>query len=140
MEGGMNVYLYFNGNCREVFEFYRSVFGGEFMSLQTFADGPPDMDIPDAYMDAIMHVSLPLGNSMLMGSDSAPGSEVVAGNNFSVVVPAESRDQCDTLFAALSKDGEVTMALQETFWGSYFGSCVDRYGINWMFNLDLSGE
>ena len=66
----LNVYLFFDGNCREVFEFYRSVFGGEFAMIQTFGDGPPDMNVPDAEKDRIMHVSLPVGSTVLMGSDS----------------------------------------------------------------------
>lgn len=136
----MNIYLYFNGNCREVFEFYRSVFGGEFEAIQTFGDGPADMGIPEDAKSQIMHVSLPVGDAMLMGSDAMPGRNVTSGNNFSVVVPATSRGECDRLFAGLSAGGEVTMELQETFWGSYFGSCKDLYGVNWMFNLDLSSE
>ena len=136
----MNIYLTFEDNCREVFEFYRSVFGGEFEALQTFADAPSDMPVPDEAKSRLMHITLPLGEDRLMGSDSMPGAStpLLIGNNFSIVVPASSRAQCDKYFSALSGDGEITMPLQETFWGSYFGRCRDRYQINWMFNFDLN--
>ena len=93
----LNTYLTFNDNCREVFEFYRSVFGGEFDSIVTFREGPPDMGIAEAEQDRIMHVSLPIGSSVLMGSDScsAFGPPPVAGNNFSISFSAESRSDAD---------------------------------------------
>jgi len=86
-----------------------------------------------------MHVSLPVGASTLMGSDTAQGfgGPIVVGNNFSISIVGESKGQCDALFAKLSDGGEVKMPLQETFWGAYFGSCRDRFGINWMFNCAL---
>lgn len=138
----MNIYLDFDGNCLEVFNFYRNVFGGEFAAYQTFGDGPPDMGVPEDGKDRVMHVSLPLGDAMLMGSDTFPGSPTPlnVGNNFSIVVPAASRAQCDEYFAALSDNGEILMPMEETFWGSYFGRCRDQYGITWMFNYDLSQE
>ena len=97
------------------------------------------MGVPEQGKSRIMHVSLPLGEALLMGSDTFPGSPepLVVGTNFSIALPAEDRAQCDEWFAKLSAGGEVTMELQETFWGSYFGSCRDRYAVNWMFNLDL---
>ena len=138
----LSTYLTFDGNCREVFEFYRSVFGGEFTSFQTFADAPPDMPVPESEKDRVMHVSLPIGSSVLMGSDSASGfgPPVVVGNNFSIAVDVESRERCDELFAALSAGGSVLMPLQETFWGAYFGLWTDKFGINWMVNYTLPTE
>ncbi len=136
----MDVYLNFDGNCREVFEFYQSVFGGEFTAVQTFADGPADLDVPEDAKTRIMHMSLPLGDNMLMGSDTMPGTPLVAGNNFSIAITAASREQCDRQFAALSDGGEVMMDLQETFWGDYFGNCRDRYGISWMFSFALQEQ
>lgn len=134
----LNTYLTFNDNCREVFEFYRSVFGGDFSELQTFGDGPPDMGVPDEAKQRIMHVSLPVGESVLMGSDSNPafGSGPVAGNNFSISYSPPSRDDADQKFAALSAGGEVSMPMAEMFWGSYFGSCVDQFGISWQINWE----
>ena len=138
----LNTYLTFDGNCREVFEFYRSVFGGEFSVLQTFADGPPEMPVADADKSRVMHVSLPVGESVLMGSDKpgASGPSLVVGNNFSVSIEGRSREHCDEVFAKLSKGGSVQMPLQETFWGAYFGQCTDRFGISWMLNYTLPKE
>ena len=132
----MNIYLNFTGNCREVFEFYRSVFGGEFEVLQTFADAPPEAGMPAEIADQIMHVSLPMPDGVLMGSDVPAPDELRPGNNFAISLSASSRAEADRLFAALSADGSVEMALQETFWGSYFGSCRDQFDINWMISHD----
>ncbi len=137
----LSTYLTFDGNCREAFDFYRSVFGGEFQSFQTFADAPPDsgMRVPEADKGRVMHVSLPIGSSVLMGSDSAPGfgPPVVVGNNFSITIEGESREEVDRVFAALSAGGKVLMPLQETFWGAYYALWTDKFGINWMANYTL---
>ena len=138
----LSTYLTFDGNCREAFEFYRSVFGGEFTSFQTFADAPPDMPVPEAEKDRVMHVSLPIGSSVLMGSDRASGfgPPLVVGNNFSITLEGKSKAHCDEVFAALSLGGSVLMPLQETFWGAYYGLWTDRFGINWMANYTLPTE
>ena len=130
-------YLRFNGECREAFEFYRSVFGGEF-ELMTFGDGPDDMPVPEGERDLVMHVSYPIGSSVLMGSDTPSWSPepTQPGNNFSISCMPESRDETDELFAKISEGGVVTMPLEEMFWGSYFGACTDKFGINWQFNHD----
>ena len=135
----LSTYLTFDGNCREAFEFYRSVFGGEFASLQTFADGPADMRVAEAEKNRVMHVSLPVGSSVLMGSDRATGfgPPLVVGNNFSIAIEGRSREHCDEVFAKLSDGGSVTMPLQETFWGAYYGLWTDKLGINWMVNYTL---
>lgn len=136
----LNIYLSFEGNCAEVFDYYKSIFGGEFVVKQTFGDGPPDMGVEDADKDKIMHVSLPVGESVLMGSDTAGGfgGAVTQGNNFSISYLAATTDEADRVFPLLSDGGDVKMALQETFWGSYFGMCTDKFGINWMINVDLN--
>lgn len=137
----LNTYLTFDGNCREAFEFYRSVFGGEFGTFQTFGDGPPDMPVSDEERQRVMHVSLPIGSRVLMGSDSSSfGPPLATGNNFSLSIELESREQCDELFAKLSAGGSVVMPLQEMFWGAYFGQCTDRFGINWMVDYTLPKE
>ena len=135
----LNTYLTFETQCREAFEFYRSVFGGEFLFVQTFGDGPPDLQVPDNERDRIMHVSLPVGSSVLMGSDRTTASEppLVAGNNFSIAIEGRSREHCDEVFARLSEGGSVQMPLQETFWGAYYGLWTDRFGISWMVNYTL---
>lgn len=137
----LSTYLTFDGNCHEAFEYYRSVFGGDFASFQTFGDGPPDMQVSDAEKDLVMHAALPVGSSILMGSDKASfGPPLAIGNNFSISIEATGREQCDELFAKLSDGGSVSMPLQEMFWGDYFGSCTDRFGINWMVSYTLPTE
>ena len=138
----LNTYLFFDGNCREAFELYRSVFGGEYQILQTFGDGPPDMNVAEEEKDLVMHVSLPVGAGVLMGSDSASafGPPPVQGTNFAISIDADSREHCDEIFAKLSEGGAVTMPMQETFWGAYFGSWTDRFGVGWMISYQLPQE
>jgi PhnB protein len=133
----LNAYLHFNDNCREAFEFYRAVFGGEFDILSTFAEGPSDMPpLPEHELVRIMHVSLPVAGGVLMGSDtcSAFGPPPVAGNNFSISISTDSKGETDRLFASLAEGGNVAMQPQEMFWGAYFGMCTDRFGVNWMLS------
>lgn len=138
----VNVYLTFNGNCEEAFQFYRSVFGGEFPYLGRFSDMPPQEGMPpmDVEMgNRIMHVSLPIGNSsVIMGSDTGGewARNYTQGNNFSLSVQADSRDEADRLFNALSAGGTVTMPMADTFWNSYFGMLVDKFGITWQMSYD----
>ena len=137
-EGAINIYLHFNRNCREAFDFYRSVFGGDFSILTTFRDGPGDMGVPEDEMDDIMHVSYEIGGTTLMGSDvpSVFGPPVTQGNNVSISYQPQSREETEDVFAKLSDGGSVSMPLQDMFWGSYFGSCTDKFGIHWMVNYD----
>ena len=138
----VNIYLHFNGNCREAFDFYRSVFGGEFALVQTFGDGPPGMGVSEDERDNIMHVSYPIGSSVLMGSDvpAAFGPPPEAGSNFAISYQTRSRQETDDLFAKISAGGTVTMPPADMFWGAYFGSCTDKFGINWMFNCELQEQ
>ncbi len=135
----LSIYLNFAGTCREAFEFYRSVFGGEFSNIQTFREMPPSDDAPlsDEWMDKVMHVSLPIGEGVLMGSDAPPGfgPPLTLGTNYSINYTPSSREEADRVFAALSEGGQVTMELQDMFWGDYFGACTDRFGIGWQVSL-----
>ena len=135
-----NVYLNFNGNCEEAFNFYKSVFGGEFGYLGRFGEMPEieGYKVPEADKNKIMHVSLAIGNSILMGSDTGEehGKSFVQGNNFSVSVTAASKKEADELFAGLAAGGQVTMPLGDTFWGDYFGMLADKFGINWMISFN----
>ena len=136
----LSAYLNFDGNCREAFEFYRSVFGGEFAVMETFRNGPSDMEMPEEELDNIMHVSFQVGTSVLMGSDvpSTFGAPHKPGNNFSLSFNATSREESDDLFGKLSDGGEVNMPMQDMFWGSYFGACTDKFGIGWQINCEHS--
>ena len=137
----LTIYLTFNGNCREAFEFYRAALGGDFQTFQTFADGPEDMQVADDVKDTVMHVSLPIGDSVLMGSDTgSTRSPVSIGNNFSISIEGENREHCDELFAKLSAGGTVTMPMQETFWGSYYGMLTDKFDIQWMVDCELQTD
>lgn len=135
-----NTYLNFNGNCEEAFTFYKSVFGGEFTYVGRFSEMPEDENykVPEEDKKKIMHISLPVGQSILMGSDCgsewAPG--FVLGNNFSVSIAAESKDEADRIFNGLAAGGKVGMPLNNTFWGDYFGMLTDKYGVNWMMSYN----
>ncbi len=138
----VNVYLTFDGNCEEAFLFYQSVFGGEFPYIGKFKDMPQSEDckpMNEAEGNKIMHVTLPISKeTCLMGSDTGGewATKYKAGNNFSISINAESREEADKLFAALSTGGQVTMPMNNTFWGAYFGMFVDKFGIAWMVNFD----
>lgn len=134
----LTIYLHFNGNCREVFEFYRSIFGGEFDMISTFREGPEGMPLPEDVLDQVMHVSYPIGSSMLMGSDVPEqfAPPPVQGSNFSISYQPESKEAADELFAKLSDGGTVTMPMEDQFWGAYFGSCIDKFGISWQLNTE----
>ncbi len=136
----LNIYLTFNGDCAEAFGFYKSVFGGDFSVRQTFGEGPAEMGVAEADADKIMHISLPVGANVLMGSDAlaSQGGGVSVGNNFSISYAPPSREETERLFAALSDGGFVKMELQDTFWGAYFGMCTDKFGVNWMLNHETA--
>lgn len=135
-----NIYLNFNGNCEEAFLFYKEVFGGEFSYLGRFGEMPADeqKQTSEADKNKIMHVSLPIGSSILMGSDTGEvwAPDFKAGNNFSVSVTADSREEADKLFEGLAQGGIVTMPMGQTFWGDYFGMLTDRFGVNWMMSCN----
>lgn len=137
----VNIYLTFNGNCREAFDFYKSVFGGEYPYIGTFGEMPPaeGSEVKEEDRDKIMHVTLPISEeTILMGSDTGSdhAAQFVVGNNFSISVNAGSREEAERLFNGLSSDGKITMPLSDTFWGAYFGMFTDKFGINWMVNYD----
>ena len=137
----VNVYLNFNGNCEEAFNFYKSAFGGEFQYIGRFNEMPAsdEYKMPESDAQKIMHVSLPIGDgTVLMGSDTggewAPG--FVQGNNFSVSINTGGKEEADKLFNSLSDGGKVTMPLAKTFWSEYFGMFTDKFGINCMVSFD----
>ncbi|SFU12173.1 PhnB protein [Algoriphagus locisalis] len=135
----LNTYLTFEGNCENAFNFYRSVFGGEFAHVGRFSDMPADPTYPigDEFRNQIMHISLPISKEcVLMGSDTGGhGAPIIVGNNFSISINTDSKEKADAYFAKLSADGKETMAMASTFWGDYFGMCTDRFGINWMISF-----
>ena len=130
----LNPYLDYNGNCREAFEFYRACFGVEFDRFLTYGEGPDMPGATDEHQHLILHASLPLGSSTLMGSDVL--EPVAVGNYFSVSLNVDSREEADDLHAKLSEGGFVEMPMEDQFWGSYFGRVTDRFGLKWMISYD----
>lgn len=134
-------YLNFNGNTEEAFNFYKSVFGGEFNGgIQRLGDAPPHEGMPDmdeATKKLILHIELPiLGGHILMATDApeSMGFKLVTGNNMHISLEPDSREETQRIFDGLSAGGEITMPLKDMFFGSFFGSLTDKYGINWMLN------
>ena len=129
----VNPYLNFSGNCEEAFTFYRSVFGGEFSNVSRFSEMPEGAPTDSAEANWILHIALPIGDSMLMVSDcTASMGPTTAGDNVHVTVSPDSAEDSERIFNALAEGGQVTMPYEKQFWGDYFGMCTDRYGINWM--------
>jgi len=139
----VNPYLNFAGNTEEAFLFYKSVFGGEFLAQQRFKDTPEAGRLPEGDRDKIMHIALPIGNgNILMATDAleSMGHQLTVGNNFSLSVNAESKEEADRLYNNLSEGGKATMPMQQAFWGSYFGMLTDRFGIQWMVSFDEKSQ
>jgi len=142
----VNVYLNFTGNCEEAFNFYKSIFKGDFTYIGRYGDMPPQEgmpSMPEEQKNKIMHISLPISNeTMLMGADAMDGfgPPVVMGNNISLNVSVDKKSEADRIFKALVEGGQVTMPLADTFWGAYFGMTVDKFGINWMVNMENTPE
>jgi PhnB protein len=139
----INPYINFNGNTEEAFNFYKSVFGGEFAALMRFGEMPGCDEVSgnkmsDEDKSKIMHIALPIGDSVLMATDAleSMGQKLTEGNNFSISVSADSKEEADQVFTQLSGGGAVEMPIGDTFWGAYFGMCRDKFGINWLVNYD----
>ncbi len=130
-------YLAFNGNCREAMEFYKTVFGGE-LHMQTFGEAP--MDSAEADKARIMHAQLSKDKFMLMASDGMPDQPVQFGNNVTISVHPESKEETEKYFNKLAEGGQTTMPLSDTFWGAYFGMLTDKYGMPWMFNFQKNEQ
>lgn len=139
----VNPYLTFNGTCEEAFNFYKSVFGGEFTFIGRFKDMPSEQPMPEAVGNLIMHVSLPIGkDTVLMASDASEafGQVVNVGDNVSVSINTDSEEEATKLFNGLSAGGIVKMPLEKTFWGAFFGMFTDKFGIHWMVNYDYNQQ
>jgi|SRR5690606_2248982 len=137
----INPYLNFPGTTEEAFNFYKSIFGGEFVMIQRFADTPEKDKVPESVQDKIMHIALPIGDgNILMGTDAMEelGHPMKAGNNFYLSISAESKDEADRIYSALSEGGNAHMPMADVFWGSYFGMLTDRFGTQWMVSYDVS--
>lgn len=130
-------YLNFNGNCRDAMEFYHQCFGGD-LQLMPFEGSP--VDVPAEAAQKILHACLNSENFNLMASDCPPGVEVSFGSNVALSVNCESKDSAAHLFSKLSQNGSITMPLEDTFWGAYFGMLIDQFGMHWMLNYDYAPD
>lgn len=137
----VEVYLYFNGNCREAVEFYAQVFGTDKPRILTFGDTPPNPDYPltEDMKKLVMHTFLTIKGSKVMFSDVAPGTPFTVGNNINLIVGTNDVEEIKVWFNQLKIGGTVQMDLQETFWSKCYGSILDKYGTLWQLNYD-NGE
>ena len=137
-----STYLNFSRNTEKAFNFYKSVFGGEFSGngITRIGDFPPPegmKPLAEEDKNLIMHIELPiLGGHVLMGSDAPEslGHHVVVGNNVHIMLEPETKAETIKLFDAISEGGKITMQLQDMFWGAYYGTVNDKFGVQWMFN------
>lgn len=135
----VSTYLNFDGKTEAAFEFYKSVFGTEYVGgIFRMGDAPPQAGmppVPDHLKNLVMNVQLPItGGHLLLGTDTVAewGHNLIAGNNVYILLRPDSREEADTLHAALSEGGSVQMPMADQFWGDYFGDCIDQFGIHWM--------
>ena len=137
----INPHINFNGNAEEAFTFYKSVFGGEFAMVMRFSDlSSQEFTVAEHEANKIMHIALPVGDSVLMGNDVpeilGKTNENENENRSKIAISAESKEEADKLFNGLSKGGTVEMPIGDSPWGSYFGMFRDKYGIEWMVDYD----
>jgi PhnB protein len=133
-----DIYLHFNGNSEQAFSFYKTIFGGEFITVQRFKDIPGSDKMNSEDLEKMMHISLRITpHTILMASDNVKDMEnkLIAGNNFHICLQADNEKEADKLFSALSKNGKIEMPMNKTFWGAYFGMCQDQFGVFWMINF-----
>lgn len=138
----VNLYLTFNGNCRDAVTFYSEVFKTEKPQIMSFGDAPPhpEFPIPEEAKNLVMHTELKINGSRIMFSDTFPGTPFVAGNNISLVFISKNMDEIKSRFNQLKAGGSVDMDLQETFWSKCYGSLTDKFGIKWQLSLEVPND
>ncbi|WP_343617261.1 VOC family protein [Flavobacterium sp.] len=135
----LNPYIYFNGNCEEAFNFYKRVFRKEITYIGRYGDVPKtDRNIFEETDEKIMHITLPISEeTVLSGSDNKTAyKESIEYTNFSLIIHTDSKAEADRLFNEMSEDGQVKVPVDLAFWGSYYGICIDRFGINWKITTE----
>ena len=135
----VNPYLNFDGKAEEAFNFYKSVFGGEFSGNMKMKEAPGTEQLTEDEQNRTLHISLPIGKDIvLMASDIIPsvGQKLIKGNNNYISLHPESGEESDRLFNALSAGGKIEMPMADQFWGDYFGSFTDKFGVCWMINFN----
>ena len=134
----LNPYLNFDGQAEEAFMFYKSVFGGDFLGeINKMGDAPGCENLSPESKNRVLHIALPIGNDILMASDIIPemGHQLTIGNNNYISIFPDTREQADEYFSKLSEGGVIEMPMQDQFWGDYFGSFTDKFGVKWMLNF-----
>ena len=135
----INPHINFNGNAEEAFNFYKSVFGGEFAMIMRFKDlAGPEFPIAEKDAEKIMHIALPIGKNVLMGNDVPDflGRVNENENRSKISISAKSKEEADKIFKGLSEGGIIEVPIADSPWGSYFGMFRDKYGIEWMVDFD----
>ncbi|NOU17229.1 MAG: VOC family protein [Bacteroidales bacterium] len=135
----INPHINFNGNAEEAFNFYKSVFGGEFAMIMRFKDiSSPEYPVAENEANKIMHIALPIGKNILMGNDvpESMGRVNENENRSKISISAESREEADKLFSGLSEGGDIEVPIDDSPWGSYFGMFRDKFGIEWIVDFD----
>jgi PhnB protein len=139
----LNPYLFFDGHCEDAFNFYKSVFGRDFRYIGRYRDVPQiDKPIFREAGEKIMHISLPISaETTLMGCDITEiNKQPTSNDNFSLYLNTDSKQEADRLFHELSNGGQIRMAMNQTFWGSYYGILTDKFGINWKITFNSNTE
>ncbi len=137
----INPHINFNGNAEEAFNFYKSVFGGEFATIVRLKDiSSPEFPVAENDANKIMHIALPIGQNILMANDvpESMGQVNENENRSKIAISAESREEADKLFSGLSKGGSIEVPIGDSPWGSYFGMFRDKFGIEWMVDFSKS--
>lgn len=136
----VDFYLHFNGVSEKAMNYYKKIFGGEFVAVQRYKDVPGSEKMAEADREKMLHISLKLSEyTTLMASDMVTKMEegISFGNNYHICLQAVNEKDADHLFAALSDEGFIEMPMNKTFWGAYFGMCVDKFGVQWMINYTV---
>ena len=132
---GITPHITFQGNCEEVLNYYQEKFSGEISKLNRYKGSP--VEVPEDYQNKIMHAEFRFGSNMFIAADMMPGAEYIHGNNIQFSVDCKGIDEAKQYFDSLAQDGKVLMEMQETFWGALFGMLEDKYGFQWMFNIEI---
>ena len=137
----LELFINFDGNCREAVEFYARIFNSTVNNLMTYGDTPPDAgySVPEADRDRIMYAGVPVGNIVVMFSDVPAGSTFVCGNNISPTVSTDDKDEVTRMFNELSEGGETYMELQKTFFSEWYGMVRDKFGVIWQVLYYVQG-
>lgn len=131
----INVYLIFDGNCEEAMTFYKECLGGE-LAINRVEGSPMEAQCPPEMKNKIMHANLVNGGIVLMASDALMPGKYIKGTDSSVSLNCSSEEEINTFFTKLSAGGQITLPLQEQFWGALFGMFTDKFGVDWMLNFD----